>query len=220
MRKKYPEKGFTIAELLIATTIFSMVLIVILSSFLQVGRMFYKGVSVNNTNEAARNIVDAVASDARISKTITNSQASGSGSFFFCVGSHRYTYKLATKVNASDIDSPASNTIHAGMVQDTVSSGCPNPSSAGINPKQLLGPDMQLNQFSFTCSLKVCPIPAHLVFYGSDNTVFDSHIAAWKNTAADPGKASGAPDAFCSGNSLSTQFCATSDINTNVTIGF
>lgn len=212
------ESGFTIVELLVATTIFSIVLMVILSSFLQIGRMFYKGISVNNVNETARSFVDAVASDVRISGNVTNTRndnAPGSTKRFFCVGEHRYTFVLNRKVGAGDLR-PASNSIQAGLMQDTVSGGaCPHPSvsGSGTSPQQLLGPDMQLNRMVFACNTTKCDIQAHVIFYGADNSVFASSIPDLDT----PAEALTAPDAFCSGSLLSTQFCATADINTVVT---
>jgi hypothetical protein len=49
-------------------------------------------------------------------------------------------------------------------------------------------------------------IHAHVLFYGVDDQVFNPDV----NDAA----------ASCSGTLLSTQFCATSDIDTNITLGF
>jgi prepilin-type N-terminal cleavage/methylation domain-containing protein len=219
-------KGFTIIELLIATTIFSVVLVVIVSSFLQIGRMFYKGVSINNTNEAARNLVDSITSDARLSTFQPGgTDPSNASKKYFCVGPHRYTYILAKQVKDTNINSNAS-TMTAGLVQDKTDGACKSPtdlpSNAATVPSQILGPDMQLNDISVQNNVSGSSllIRTHIVFYGSDNTVFDTSDIALKNTPANPGLASTAPDAFCSGNLLSTQFCSTAHLATNVTQGF
>jgi prepilin-type N-terminal cleavage/methylation domain-containing protein len=217
--------GFTIIELLAATLIFSVVLVVILASFLQIARMFYKGISINNTTESTRSLVDSIVSDVRLSQSFVNTQASGTRSYF-CVGQHRYTYVLPTtsttnrKVTAADLN-PRSDTINGGIMVDTVNNSCPSPATNGTNPEQLLGPDMQLNVMDFNCTInEVCVIHAHIVFYGQDGSLFDSNISAWKNTSVQKDRASGAPDALCSGSLLNTQFCAASDISSSVTLGF
>jgi|GEM_PF-769102 len=225
--------GFTIIELLVATTIFSIVLIVIVASFLQVGRMFYKGVSVNNTNEAARTLVDDIANDIRLSKSSLYADPTADKNLmnvqYFCVGQHRYTFIFKTKVQGSDITATnlQAKNIQAGVIQDNTGGNCHQPSDdpPGTNATQILGPDMQLNNLTLTKSssetgVSGVRIHTHIVFYGADNTVFDTSDTTMKNTASDPGKAAGASDAFCSGNSLSTQFCAVSDIDTNITLGF
>jgi prepilin-type N-terminal cleavage/methylation domain-containing protein len=215
--------GFTIIELLIATTIFSIVLVVIVSSFLQVGRMFYKGVSVNNTNESTRNLVDSIANDARLSTfTPGGADSSDPSKLFFCIGAHRYTYKLNTQVKANDISTSAS-TMGAGIVQDTAGgSSCLDPThNPGINPSQVLGPDMRLNALSVTKNTTGTSvmIHAHVIFYGVDKTVFSSSIHP-NDTATDHTAALNDPSAYCSGNLLSTQFCAVSDIGTSVTLRY
>ncbi len=204
-------EGFTIAELLIATTIFSMILLVILASFMQVGRMFYKGISVNNTNDATRNLVDVVAANVRQGsdpKDIKTDTANGpNGPQYFCVGSHRYTARTGVKVGADQIASPNATTIVAGVIEDNIPA-CAAPSAvSGANARQLLGPDMQLNSINFNCNNSGnCTIQAHVVFYGADDSVLTP-------SANDP-------TAQCSGNLLSSQFCAVSDISTNVTMGY
>jgi prepilin-type N-terminal cleavage/methylation domain-containing protein len=215
------QSGFTIIELLIATTIFSIVLMIILASFLQISRMFYKGVSLDNTNEAARTLVDDITSDIRLAKDGGTATSPGpNNTHFFCVGLHRYTFKLGVKVTSPQVTSPDSITSSAGagVREDTVGSGCPIPIVGAIttNPQQLLGPDMQLNDFGTNCgkpgglcgidcaSALMCNIHTHIVFYGFDSTVL-------KPSAADQA-------AECTGNTLDTQFCATADIKTNVMV--
>jgi hypothetical protein len=215
-KRKNPKlgAGFTIIELLIATTIFAMVLMVILASFMQVGRMFYKGVSVQNTSEATRSVADDISSEVRLAGLPTPNTMISASKGYFCIGTHRYTYVLRKKVVASTTVVNANN-ITAGMVKD-ITSDC-RPVAAGSNPQQLLGPNMQLNRMNFSCpSGKGCTLGIHIVFYGFDNTVFDTAQAAFKNDSVNPARASGAPDAYCSGGLLSTQFCASADVSTNV----
>jgi prepilin-type N-terminal cleavage/methylation domain-containing protein len=204
--------GFTIIELLVATTIFSIVLVVIVASFLQIGRMFYKGVSINNTNEAARSLVDDIANDVRFSKAATfgdpKADPTVTNKWFFCIGQHRYTYRLGVQVKDTDVNTTAKD-MQAGVIQDTTGGNCQDPTkSAGINASQILGPDMRLNDLDVVKNAtgSAVRIHAHVLFYGVDDQVFNPDV----NDAA----------ASCSGTLLSTQFCATSDIDTNITLGF
>jgi type II secretory pathway pseudopilin PulG len=215
--------GFTIIELMVATVVFSTVLIVIVASFLQVGHMFYKGVSINNTTKSTANLVDAIANDVRL----TSDQPSmgnligappGTTKWYFCTGPHRYTFKLNTKVQDSDVTSNAVN-MSAGVIQDDESS-CSNPdTNPGSNSTQMLGPDMQLNKLDITQTGSAVMIHAHVIFYGADDTVFNS-TAHPNDTTADHSAAVNDPDAYCSGSLLSTQFCAASDIQNNVTLRY
>ena len=57
------QTGFTIVELMIATVIFSMVLLVCSYAIIHAGRMYYKGMIMSKTQDTARKIIDS-ASDA------------------------------------------------------------------------------------------------------------------------------------------------------------
>lgn len=215
-------KGFTIIELLIATTIFSMALVVIVASFLQVGRMFYKGVSVNSTNEAARTLVDDITNDTKLSSTYNLGNSADPDpniKKYFCIGSHRYTYWLNKQVKAGDINANSS-TMNAGVIQD-VDSGCHAPGTPAPSNRQILGPDMQLNDLRVVknASGSGIAIHAHVIFYGVDKRVFNSSTHP-NDTDVDHDAALKDRDAYCSGNLLSTQFCAMSDIDTNVTLKY
>jgi prepilin-type N-terminal cleavage/methylation domain-containing protein len=211
---KQNSNGFTIIELMIATIIFSMVLVVLLASFLQIGRMFYKGVSLSTTNEATRTLIEDLVDDIRFSQApvacdpVLNCTGVKK---YFCVGSHRYTYILGTKITDTDITNPQSNTMTAGMVRDTIP-GCPAPSIGGAEPKQLLGLNMQLNNMVFIPASNGVFVHAHVVFYGIDNSVFVSKIPGLDT----PAEALTALDANCEGSLFSTQLCAASDIQTIV----
>jgi prepilin-type N-terminal cleavage/methylation domain-containing protein len=220
MKKTTKQQGFTIIELLVATTIFSIVLMVILASFLQVGRMFYKGISVNNTNEAARSLIDSITSDIKLAQTTTPTTAfpaGGTTAYYFCVGLDRYVYiSDYHKINSDDINSPNPSQPH-GVIRSLLTNGCQAPSAeVGTKVEQLLGPNMQLNLDSskngtdfIECDVGTgfCNVHAHVVFYGIDNTVFQSN-----NNTYNASNAYQAPDAFCSGSLLDTQLCAVTDI--------
>ncbi len=216
--------GFTVIELMIATTIFSVVLTVILASFLQIGRMFYKGVSVNNTHEAARTVVEDISNDIRFAGTyVPEADYGPNSSKFFCIGSHRYIYsavnnsKKPYKITSGDVSKPDSIGNPRGIIESTIPGGCPAPSPTlpGTNAQQILGPDMQLNAFEFVSNGgSNYRIHVHIVFYGIDDSVF----ASAKNPDDDPPTALLEPDAYCSSNLLSTQFCAMADLTTSVSV--
>ena len=225
------DSGFTIIELVLATLIFSIVMVVILFSAFEIGRIYYKGVSISDTSGDARTTITDITNDVRFANYAYPVTAWGSApvsspakGYYFCIGVHRYTYVLNNKVTNDEINhisqTPTNYTqyINAGIVQDEISTGCPAPgtsSQPGTKPIQLLGPDMQLNDLTFDCSNSIqCAVHVHIVFYGSDNTVFNSskHPA---DTASDHAAAVYDPDAYCSANLLSSQFCAVSDLQTN-----
>ena len=59
-QKRAEQNGFTIIELLIATTVFSLILLISVAGILQISRMYYRGVTQSRTQETARSIIDEV----------------------------------------------------------------------------------------------------------------------------------------------------------------
>jgi hypothetical protein len=213
-----------LVELMIATSIFAMVLVVMLASFLQIARMFYKGVSIASTNAAARSLVEEVVNDVRFvsqSPVACDTTTCPSYKKYFCVGNHRYTYVTApdrgaaAKVSSTDISIPRPASINAGIVQDTVS-GCPSFTSVavGANPRQLLGLNMQLNDMEFKPADNGVLLHVHVLLYGADGNVFASD----KNPSDSPAEALIEKDAHCSGTLLDTQLCSMADFKTIVSV--
>jgi len=216
--------GFTLIELMFATLIFSIVMIILLASFLQIGRMFYKGISMARTQDASRSVVDSLSDDIRFAADQPiKLDASGKGEavggsnpnlYYFCVGDHRYTYQLKKKIDPSAAD-------QIGMRRDTTTS-CDTPpiSAAGLKEvSEMLGPDMQLNAFNLACNNGRCTVGVHIIFYGADNLVFTSSKYP-DDTDADRALALLEPDAECSGGLISSQFCATATLSTTVLESF
>jgi prepilin-type N-terminal cleavage/methylation domain-containing protein len=201
---KKDQKGFTIIELLIATAVFSLVLLVFLISFLRIGQLFYKGVSLSNTQETARTVLQDISDDLQFS----NGQAPVMGSDYFCIGNHRYAYHLHQQVKDGD-------RTDYGIARESLTSCKPltGPNAQPVNLSsytELLDPGMQINNLALAPFNGALHVSIHIVFYGSDNSVLISSDPAYA------GKEWEAPDAFCSGNVQSTQFCAVADYNSTI----
>ena len=86
--------GFTIIELLIATTVFSLVLLLCSAGLIHVGRTYNKGLTTARTQEAARSIIDEISRSIQFSGgtiATTPTQRSDGTPYVFCIGSQRYT---------------------------------------------------------------------------------------------------------------------------------
>jgi prepilin-type N-terminal cleavage/methylation domain-containing protein len=68
---KRVEDGFTIIELLIATTVFSVVLVGALAGFLEIGKLFYKGVSTTSTQSIANEVLQDVSGQFQSAASFT-----------------------------------------------------------------------------------------------------------------------------------------------------
>jgi hypothetical protein len=201
--------GFTIIELLVATTVFSVALVIFLSAFIRVGQMFYKGVNIANTQEAARTMLQDVSDDIQF-----YNEAPIIGTNYFCIGNHRYVYNLHAQVQPGTF----------GIAKQNI--GCPSPANSPVptDPSQyeeLLGPEMQVNKLNIGCNNKLCTVNLLVVYYGSDKHVFFSSLPGYINDTNDSAyNADQAPDARCTGVQNDTQFCATADYSSTILQSF
>jgi prepilin-type N-terminal cleavage/methylation domain-containing protein len=173
---KKNQKAFTIVELLIATSVFSLVLLTALAGFMQIGRLFYKGVSTTATQNAAKQIIQDISGAVQ---NAPSTPSSGSGKYsYFCVGSTRYTYNLGHQIDLSkpaDYTPPKSATLPAGtgnfgLIKDTLPgpSACATPCWPQASCKigelvfqkdmiELMGQNMRLSLFNISSKPSVGP---------------------------------------------------------------
>jgi type II secretory pathway pseudopilin PulG len=204
--------GFTIVELTIATAVFSTVLLVGLASFLGIGKIFYKGVTITQTQGAAQAVLDQLSSDVQFAVAVVPSQATSTGSQYLCLGSARYTYNLYQIVNLGGHD----NISHFGLLRDVLpgSSGCASPfgpSAVALSkPTELLGDKMRLSKIDISPAKNGDGSDTQNLWnigltlaYGDDSSL--------KNGAtANP---------TCDANLNSTQFCSVVNLSTSLNRG-
>ena len=192
--------GFTIIELLIATVVFSMVLLLCATAVIQVGRIFYKGVTVNKIQDIARTVADDVSQSIQFgSSADANSfyQEDSQGTLEWkCLGAIRYIYDKSVTVGENGVkhglwkDRPAncSDSISANMLRQDV------PTAGG---QELLGKNMRVADIAISdgnvWNIKVT------ISYGP----FDLFEDPTSNTPR------------CLPRDRGGQFCAVSTINTN-----
>lgn len=98
MIKKNKSKGFTIVELMIATSIFGVILIVAASGVIAVGRMYYKGITSSRTQEVARSVIETVSRTIQFTGQPMSTGGSFPGTQSICFGRDRYTYTIDEKI--------------------------------------------------------------------------------------------------------------------------
>lgn len=219
MRHRRTQSGFTIVELMIATAIFSLILLVVLTAIVQVGRMYYKGITTAKTQEAARTIVERVAQQIQFSPQSSNpllyqnyaSATPPSGDKNLrCIGNTRYFYVINQLNTAStygvwtDDNADGSNICtDAAAYAAFAPSGNPPALAGTTNPRDLLPDNMRIVKFDVSGSGKLYTISVR-VAYG-ENDLLDQSVAV-----------GGVPGTQCRGRTLGTQFCAVSEINVTV----
>jgi prepilin-type N-terminal cleavage/methylation domain-containing protein len=199
------QKGFTVIELLIATAVFGMVLLVISIGVLQISRVYYKGITERNTQNVARSITDQIAQSIQFGGgvvTTTPAAPTPGSSYAFCVGNRQYSYQVGHQLVDSVVSSDQKR--HALTTRNVA--GCPGAAAENMgNPttdgRELLAPKMRL------ANLQVENIGTDLykisvkVVYG-DSDILNNPTAT---------------TATCQGIRAGAQFCAVSDLTTVVT---
>lgn len=110
------KRGFTIVELMIATMVFSVILLSAATALIQMGKLYYKGVVTNRMQETTRSIVDQVGQQLQFSKDnfvpstggsshqyIVTNGIDGAGKMTYsalCIGDTRYSFRINTQVNS------------------------------------------------------------------------------------------------------------------------
>lgn len=204
-------RGFTIIELMIATTVFAITLVVVTTGIIRIGQAYYKGRIQSATQEVTRTASED------ISRTIQLSVGQRRlGSFLnptsgqFCIGDTRYTYYLNRKVEASN----PNGALRAETIAPDAS--CSDP-GAGTNRREILSNNMRLLRF------RVEPDPTGQaqtwrvnirVAYGDDDllTHYDNNGSPLNASTVD----TDADGANCKEGIAGSSFCSTSQLDTLV----
>lgn len=129
------QKGFTIIELLIATTIFSFVLLIATTGIIRIGNLYYKGITVAKTQDAIRNISDELTRSVQFAGGFKTNATMGTASERFCLGDTRYTVYLDKTYK--------SETPNSGLIAERMNGGsCESPIIT--ETKQLLATNMRV----------------------------------------------------------------------------
>lgn len=222
MIKRTNNAGFTIVELMIATVVFSVLLVVIAGAMIQIGRLYYKGVTAARTQEVARSVMTDITQALQFNNgtfndgvTVTPSDDDASGGF--CVGDRLYSYRYGQLVASGK---------HA-LVSRSVAGGCSDASLATSNlrdnnldsvDRELLGADMRLakidvNQLSDGKSYEVTV----RVVYGADDLMCDPDLNNCDpNVELNAQQISAARNLSCKSVRSGSQFCAVSELSTIV----
>ena len=209
MSRHKRQQGFTILELLVATAVFSMVLLVITAGILQVTRVYYKGVTESNTQNIARSVIDVISQSIQFGGgdviPTTAGTATPSAPRAFCVGNKRYTYALGWQVVDSNTPNATQNQSHHALVLDDeagCSASAPNDiDQAAIDGRELLGPNMRLSKLTVESAGPNLYKVVVRVVYG-DNDLLKSPPTSDSTT--------------CINERSGTQFCAISELSTVV----
>ena len=102
-------KGFTLVELMLATTFFSFVMLFTVLGFMQINRTYHRGVLQKDIQNATRVVVEDIADQIRSASAGSISVervTDGDSNYRLCIGSVRYGFSQHIGTTSSD------NTFH------------------------------------------------------------------------------------------------------------
>lgn len=227
LRHSGAQRGFTIIELLIAVTVFSMVLILITTGVLRFTRQYYKGVIEGQTQDVARSIIDDITRSVQFSDGSVATIYSGGNPVAYCLGSaKRYRVYLNSEVTDSTPLGPhqhrhalvsdnypnCNGSTPATDVQDATTLTDPN-------AREMLGAHMRLGVMSITGNSDVWTVDVRVI-YGDDDLLCDPSLGV-NPGGCNTGPPSSLPPSVnlakleCRATTGS-QFCAVSELTTTI----
>lgn len=225
------EAGFTLIELMISTIVFSVILLGASTALIQIGKMYYKGVITNHTQNMTRTVIDDISRQIQfggdtVQGPFTYSYA-GTPSITvsaYCVGNQRFSYILGPRVSdavANGSYDPSSQEIRHALWRDTLSSAAactpldlrydipqePAPANTPHPGSELLGQNMRLKALGVsTTDSKLYTVQVDVIYGDPDLISFV------------PSNPAGNPDVpqSCLGVLAGSQWCAESGLTTTV----
>ncbi|MEX0881445.1 MAG: prepilin-type N-terminal cleavage/methylation domain-containing protein [Candidatus Saccharimonadales bacterium] len=212
-------KAFTVIELMVATSVFSILLLLSLAGFLQIGQLFHKGVNITRTSDTAKQVINSIKNDISYDAgtstiAVQNSTifVSGVGTVtrsYFCAGQNRYIYIRGSELDEDnkDVGSP-SGWYRFGLLKEPyTSANCSNPNSVPINANtatELLGDKMRLSNLTIQPVLGSLYTLRVYIAYGDDEVLTSP---------------ANATNARCQSGSNFSRYCFVADFTTTARRG-
>ena len=144
------QHGFTIIELIIATTVFSVVLLLCSYSLLQIGKTYYHGITSSRTQNTARAISDELVQNIQFGGSDANILLTGQGlpgtttPWSVCINNKSYSALLYQKL----VTSPQNHVLVAGQPCGPTSSALSSPYTLVSGERELMSENSVLQNLS------------------------------------------------------------------------
>lgn len=212
------QAGFTIIELMMATVVFSVILLVITVGVLHFTNGYYKGLNASATQTATQNAIDTISQ--AIQFTATDSVGTDVQPGVFCAGDKQFVYTLGQEFSGTP------SVTDKGLYMTTKSGTCADPGTV-TGGTELLSKHMRITDISMV-KLPPSPNPTNTgdiwqlslkIAYGDSDLLCKTGLGAG-TTGSCGGNSPFAPTANVSGNDVScksqigSQFCTTAALTT------
>jgi len=183
--------GFTIVELLVAISVFSIMLLITSGVMVELGRQFYKGVIRSRTQEVSRSVIEEIANNLQYSASDPYELPASGNVMHWCIAGRLYSYVLNQEI------SPTTPNV---LLR---SPDCQNPPSEPLERNdgqvELLADNMRLTDFSLRDDGKAWYISV-TVAHGDDEA-FDPTVAPGDSVRCRPDTGN---STYCAVSPLST----------------
>lgn len=210
-------QGFTIIELMIATAVFSLALLILAVALISINHQYFKGISEGNAQTASSNILSDVTSAVQFSNGNFVQSTLGSNPGYYCIGNTEFYYTLYS------IDKPGQTNpfleINKCLQGEPTQSNCKKPCSVS----GLLGDNMQLLGFSISqpySNVKLFEIKINIGFASNDKLFCslvgsNSNCQHFKNSTQLANNIESHKQVFCVPNDP-VEFCSIQNLSTYV----
>ena len=214
---RHTEDGFTIIELLIATAVFTVILIITAAALIGISQTYVKGSVEGNTQQTARKILSSISQDIQFnnnSSIILNpSSSSNTDEFYFCIGSDVYVYNLNKRLTSNPQSAQDSTWVLIRYTNPICPKSPPSmpPSSNDSRYEELMASGQRLGQLSISEN-SINNNPAYTISieigYGANNVLNGTDTPPVnqinENTKYNYRCQTGLDSSFCAVSSLTT----------------
>lgn len=225
-QEKSYQSGFTIVELMIATVIFTLVFMGATYAILEIGKKYYRGLTLARTDSIARSVTEEISQSIQFSSQPVRVPNYPSGAlvygpqvnvgdpdtFYFCVGPNRYTFAIDRQLKNSPtsgqkekkhvlwVDEPNVGCAYA-VSMSPADLNADNPSgSTATNGRELLAENMRISKLIIEPkSSGLWNVTLRLIS-GDDDLLIPNSDG----------------DLVCEGSDFGTEFCATTEVSLNM----
>ncbi len=212
MKKLLNNQGFTIIELMIAIVVFSSVLVMVVATLIQIGRLYTKAIYQSKTQEVARTVLEDMTRSIQLRGSALMYSTTGSiagSKLTYCTGEIKYTVFLNVFRSSAQ----------PGLLRGTNSDNCRTalaPSDPEA-PQEMLQDGMTIKQFDIAVRGYNPGTGAYEVGYGTTQPLNDITVTvAYDTTDGDSLNVSGGR-VTCKSIISNSEFCAISKLSTSVT---
>lgn len=212
----HDQPGFTIIELLIATVVFSVILLVMAGAIIQIGRLYIKGTTNAKTQEAVRTVVNDISQSLQYGSSgveLRPLAPNPGDTMALCIGTRQYNYVFGQQRSGS---------AHA-VVARTMPAGCQGAaiqdlSSSSVEGTELLGDGMRVSNIDVKETVGgsgVFNVKVRVV-YGDIDLLCSINFSCSDTGNIGDDELWLARDLRCKNIRSGTQFCSAAELSTTV----